>query len=257
MPSDGTYRLQTGSPAIDAGTSGGAPAIDIEGNRRPCWNGIDIGAYEYCGAVPPSPCGDPNSDDDGDGVKNVVEDVNGDCSNDDTDGDGIPNWRDPDDDGDGVPTAVELIYDDTDGDGIPDYLDDDDDGDGVLTRDEDYNRSGDPSDGDRNGDGVPDYLDPSVRGSEVLFQRGNANADARIDIADAIFVLNHLFAQGAPPSCQDAADANDDGALDIADAVKILAHLFAGAGPLPEPSGKCGVDPTGDGLGCAEYSPCQ
>ena len=37
------------------------------------------------------------------------EDLNGDGdpSNDDTDGDGIPNYKDPDDDGDGIPTIDE------------------------------------------------------------------------------------------------------------------------------------------------------
>jgi len=44
------------------------------------------------------------------------------------------------------------------------------------------------------------------------FQRGNANADARIDIADAIYLLSHLFAHGPAPSCKDSGDANDDGA---------------------------------------------
>jgi hypothetical protein len=42
----GNYHLQLGSPAIDAGTSLGAPAIDLEGNLRPAGAGYDIGAYE-------------------------------------------------------------------------------------------------------------------------------------------------------------------------------------------------------------------
>ncbi len=194
-------------------------------------------------------------------MRNALEDVNGDgdCSNDDTDGEGIPNWRDPDDDGDGVPTAVELAYGDMDGDWIPNYLDDDDDNDGVLTKDEDYNHDGDPTNDDRNDDGVPDYVDPNVHGPAVLFTRGNVNVDARIDIADAIFMLSHLFADGPVPSCEDAADANDDGKLDIADAIKILGHLFAQAGPLPAPFGECGLDREGpaDTLDCVSYPPCQ
>jgi hypothetical protein len=42
----GDYRLQPGSPAIDAGTSAGAPAVDIAGNRRPEGKACDIGPYE-------------------------------------------------------------------------------------------------------------------------------------------------------------------------------------------------------------------
>ncbi|MCZ6795216.1 MAG: hypothetical protein O7J95_16550, partial [Planctomycetota bacterium] len=52
---EGDYHLQPLSAAIDDGTSEGAPKRDIEGNERPCWNGIDMGAYEYCGEVPPLP----------------------------------------------------------------------------------------------------------------------------------------------------------------------------------------------------------
>lgn len=117
--------------------------------------------------------------------------------------------------------------------------------------------------GDVNGDGIPDsaigtgggaYTTTDGRAYVVFgppregiprFRRGDANADNRVDIGDAIFVLSHLFAQGVAPTCNDAADANDDGAIDIADAIKILGHLFAHAGPLPAPgSTTCGVDPT-------------
>jgi len=36
----------TGSPAIDAGTSLGAPPVGIDGERRPMGAGVDIGADE-------------------------------------------------------------------------------------------------------------------------------------------------------------------------------------------------------------------
>lgn len=42
----GNYRLQQGSPAIDAGTTEGAPAVDLEDNPRPAGAGCDMGAYE-------------------------------------------------------------------------------------------------------------------------------------------------------------------------------------------------------------------
>ncbi len=43
---EGDYHLNSGSAAIDAGTSTGAPSIDLDGKTRPQGNGIDIGAYE-------------------------------------------------------------------------------------------------------------------------------------------------------------------------------------------------------------------
>jgi hypothetical protein len=42
----GDYHLQASSPAIDRGTSSGAPATDFDGNARPVGSGYDIGAFE-------------------------------------------------------------------------------------------------------------------------------------------------------------------------------------------------------------------
>ncbi len=46
-PSSRDYRLQANSPAIDAGTSDGAPPIDFGGSTRPQGFGYDIGAHEF------------------------------------------------------------------------------------------------------------------------------------------------------------------------------------------------------------------
>lgn len=69
-----------------------------------------------------------------------------------------------DHDGDSVPTHLEDVDgdgyfdDDTDSDGVPNYRDTDDDNDGTLTREEyDKNKDGTPDDTDA--DGTPDYLD--------------------------------------------------------------------------------------------------
>ncbi len=88
------------------------------------------------------------------------------------------------------------------------------------------------------------------------FKRGDANADATIDIADGIFILSYLFAQGPSPSCEDAADANDDEIVDISDPTYILQNLFASGPPMPPPSPGCGMDPAGDALGCVRYEHC-
>lgn len=95
-------------------------------------------------------------DDDGDGITTIDEDANNDSDpvNDDTDGDGTPDYLDPTD-GDTDP--------DTDGDGVPDSADLDDDNDGLLDTLEDANLDDDntpltnPTDTD--GDGIPNHLD--------------------------------------------------------------------------------------------------
>lgn len=118
--------------------------------------------------------------DDNDGVPAALEDRNnnGNLFDDDTDGDGLPDFLDADDDNDNVPTLTEIEgaetlpedYRDTDADGVPNYLDEDDDGDGTITRYEDLNAfdnvDGDgipnlnPTDDDTDNDGIPNYLDP-------------------------------------------------------------------------------------------------
>lgn len=88
------------------------------------------------------------------------------------------------------------------------------------------------------------------------FQRGDANVDGNLSIADPIFMLAYL-GNGEPVSCMDAADANDDGEVNIVDPVFMLHLLFEpGAAPLPAPAGTCGSDPTADALDCADFSGC-
>mgnify|MGYP001815263321 CR=1 FL=1 len=62
--------------------------------------------------------------------------------------------NDEDIDGDG-----DVLNDDSDDDGVADYRDVDDDNDGILTRDEDTDGDGDPRNDDSDGDGIPNYLD--------------------------------------------------------------------------------------------------
>lgn len=78
-------------------------------------------------------------DQDNDGILSIYEDRNNDRleENDDTDGDGVPDFADNDDDGDGTLTIDEIrdengnvitdpaLFPDADGDGTPDYLDSD------------------------------------------------------------------------------------------------------------------------------------
>ena len=106
----------------------------------------------------------PNGgDSDSDGIPDNVEcETGAPCP--DTDGDGVPDYRDSDSDNDGVPDKTEcpngLACRDTDHDGKPDFRDVDDDGDGLNTKC--------PTAGinqeclaDEDKDGIPAYLDPN------------------------------------------------------------------------------------------------
>lgn len=84
---------------------------------------------------------------------------------------------------------------------------------------------------------------------EPVFLRGDGNGDGRVDLSDAVAVLNYLFAGGVL-DCGDTADVDDDGEIVITDPIRILNHLFLGEpGPAP-PYPKAGTDPTPDELGC-------
>ena len=124
------------------------------------------------------------NDDDNDGVPNYFEDFNGDgdLTNDDTDGDTIPNYLDDDDDGDGILTQnEEKDIDgnpiDTDGDGNVNYLDPDDDGDSILTSFES---------GDTDTDGIPNYLDNDDDEDGLLTINENPDPNMDGDPADAL-----------------------------------------------------------------------
>ena len=127
--------------------------------------------------------------DDDDGIPAEVEDINGngDPFDDDTDGDGIPDFLDIDDDNDNVFTISEEYeaidengevipgeFVDTDMDGTLNYRDNEDDGDGILTRYEDLNYCDDPENpalnpgNDLDEFGVPDYLNNQQTGSVTI-----------------------------------------------------------------------------------------
>lgn len=147
---------------------------------------------------------DPTVDADLDGLTNSMEDLNGDgVYDEDSDGDGIPNYLDVDDDEDGTLTALEIAHagdegpcSDCDGDGVPDYLesslssvpvdwnlstnlidadgdgrpnqdDEDDDNDYILTYEEDVNDNGNYFDDDTDGDGTINAYDSDDDGDGI------------------------------------------------------------------------------------------
>ncbi len=105
---------------------------------------------------------------------------------------------------------------------------------------------------------APGVLEPGGQVEPGHFKRGDSNRDGGVNIADAVYVLQNLFASGPDILCQDAADSNDDESVNIADAVYILQNLFASGPPMPAPGPDvCGEDPTGNPTGGADLPKCD
>jgi hypothetical protein len=92
--------------------------------------------------------------------------------------------------------------------------------------------------------------EPVATGSS--FVRGDANADARVDISDALAVLLYLFNGGSSLTCEDHGDADDNGFLEVTDAVALLAYLFQDGPPPRAPFPGRGLDPTEDSFACGD-----
>ncbi len=172
-------------------------------------------------------------------------DPNGVVVEDDPDGDGIPASQEC---GNAAVTAVRLKV------AVADHADP------VLSiaLTEPNPTAGDPESPDMN----PKIAGITVRPPPLpgtRFVRSDCNADDATNIADAVFVLEYLFARGPTPPCLDAADANDDEGINVADAVYILQYIFLGGARPPPPFPACGPDSTQDQetLDCLGFEPCM
>jgi hypothetical protein len=97
-----------------------------------------------------------------------------------------------------------------------------------------------------------DY-EATIDGHLGVFLRGDPNGTGRIEIADAVAILEGLFL-GKELPCADAADADDSGRVGLTDAIFLLCSLFLDGRVIPEPFLDPGPDPTADFLGCEEYA---
>lgn len=61
---------------------------------------------------------------------------------------------------------------------------------------------------------------------------GDANNDGKVNVGDAVFVINYVFRSGPVPVCLQKADANADTKVNVGDAVYIVNYVFR-AGPAP------------------------
>lgn len=149
------FRLKKDSPCVDAGAPFALQQPDFIGIPRPQGDQPDMGAYE----VPSQ-----EYDLDEDTIPDTIE------ADEDSDGDGLPDYNDTDSDNDGVEDSLEGLGD-QDGDNIPNYLDLDSDGDGILDSDEGGN--------DNDGDGLINSLDQDSDGDGLADAfEGNQDTDS-------------------------------------------------------------------------------
>ena len=124
-----------------------------------------------------------------------------------------------------------------------------------------YNGEGDVPESYRI-DRDPSICKDNVEGPrQAPFRRGDCNDEGKVDLSDAISVLNFLFAGGKASLCANACDMNDDEQLDISDAVFLLGYLFGGGPEPPEPGhdGTCAPDQDpldADHLTCGSFLSC-
>jgi outer membrane protein OmpA-like peptidoglycan-associated protein len=124
----------------------------------------------------------------------------------DADGDGIPDYLDPDSDNDGIPDATEG-RDDFDKDGLPNFIDLDSDNDGIPDRIEgtaDFDKDGRKNflDTDSDNDGIPD----SIEGVADPDNDGNPN-----------YIDLDSDGDGIPDKVEGTKDTDGDGIMNFLD----------------------------------------
>jgi hypothetical protein len=81
--------------------------------------------------------------------------------------------------------------------------------------------------------GGPNYIfADTLTHIPTVYIVGDCNGDELINITDAVWIVNYIFAGGPAPSPYGRGDVNCDGTVNVTDAVYLLAYIFGG-GPEP------------------------
>ena len=93
---------------------------------------------------------------------------------------------------------------------------------------------------------APQAYNPSIEIAVVLnlegeaYLCGDANADTRVNVSDAVYIINYVFAHGDPPVPINSGDVNCDNKVNVSDAVYIINYVFS-HGKTP-----CDIDDDGE-----------
>jgi len=77
----------------------------------------------------------------------------------------------------------------------------------------------------------PQYHDCGTADIDIIYIDyicADANRDFEVNVSDAVWIINYVFAGGDPPYPMAAGDTNCDGGVNVADAVWIVNYIFAG-----------------------------
>jgi len=96
------------------------------------------------------------------------------------------------------------------------------DQDGVVNENDNCPNISNPDQADRDNDGIGD----------VCYLMGDANRDIKINVGDAVFLINFVFKGGSAPNPNLAGDSNCDKKVNVGDAVYLINYVFkAGLAP--------------------------
>lgn len=192
------------------------------------------------------------ADADGDGIGDDCDL----CTDTDGDGFGNPGFSNNTCPVDNCPAVANATQNDADGDGFGDFCDNCPSIANVNQQDSDHDGSGDVCDlcTDTDGDGFgdprhapntcpidncptvtnPDQTDSDSDGIGDVCEVacGDVNGSGSVNIADAVYLINHVFKSGPPPASQYAADVNQDSAVNVGDVIFLINHILK-SGPAP------------------------
>jgi uncharacterized Ntn-hydrolase superfamily protein len=76
----------------------------------------------------------------------------------------------------------------------------------------------------------------------TYFECGDTDASGDVDIDDAVFMIQYIFAGGPPPDPYEAGDVDCSGTVDIDDVVYIIGYIFSGGNAPCDADGVGGAD---------------
>lgn len=81
----------------------------------------------------------------------------------------------------------------------------------------------------------PQSIAAELKAKYVRVRQGDANGNGRVDIEDAVLMVNHLFSAGNQPVPVQAGDVNGDGQVDFSDVADLIDYMFLGGQPPRTP----------------------